>query len=98
MFAVPLAYSDGSFTMQYDSKRGDHTKLVLQMADKQGIDLAELVMRADVSPDELEDAVDRCVGCLHPTKCAHLLDNAGDTISLPGFCRNETLFERLKSV
>lgn len=83
--------------MQYDSKRGEHTKLVLKMADNQGIDLAELVMRADVSTDEIEEAVDKCVGCLHPTECACILDSAEGMISLPEFCRNDDLFARLKA-
>lgn len=83
--------------MQSESKHAQHTRLVLKMADKQGVDLAELIMRADVSFDEMEGAVEKCLGCTHPTECACLLETGAKTLSLPEYCRNGDLFDRLKS-
>lgn len=83
--------------MSYDSKRDAHTQLVLRMADKQGIDLQELVLRADVSAEEFEEAVDRCLGCTAPDACKCLLDTAGPKLNLPDYCRNEELFNGLRS-
>lgn len=82
--------------MQETSRHAKHTQLVLKMADKQGIDLAELIMRAEFSMDDMEIAVDKCIGCTHPEDCAKRLDTAAETVSLPEYCRNGDMFERLK--
>lgn len=83
--------------MQPESKRARHSQLVLKMADKQDIDLAELIMRASVSFDEMEEAVDKCLSCTHPAECSRLLETDTKTISLPEYCRNGDLFDRLNS-
>ncbi len=83
--------------MSYNSKRETHTKLVLGMADRQGIDLEEMLLRADVSEDRFERAVDRCLGCTKPDACKCLLDSAGSQLNLPDYCRNGELFDELRA-
>ena len=83
--------------MQTESKYAKHTKLVLDMADRQGLDLAEMFMRAEFSEDELEHAVSRCVGCSQPEACSTLLESEPREIDLPAYCRNGDLFAELKS-
>ena len=81
--------------MSYDSKRDAHTQLVLGMADRQGLDLQEMILRADLSEDRFNQAVDRCLGCTKPDACKSLLDTAGPELNLPGYCRNGDLFDQL---
>lgn len=83
--------------MSYNSQRETHTQLVLRMADRQGIDLEELVLRADVTEERFEAAVDRCLGCTQPDACKCLLDSAAPTLNLPDYCRNEELFDELRA-
>lgn len=83
--------------MPDDTKRADHTRLVLGMADRQGLDLNELILRGEVSEDQFEAAVDRCLGCTQPTACKCLLDSAASRLNLPDYCRNGDTFEALKS-
>ena len=82
--------------MSYDSKREAHTQLVLGMADRQGLDLQEMVLRAEISEEQFELAVDRCMGCTQPDACKCLLDSAGPTLELPEYCRNGDMFGALK--
>lgn len=83
--------------MSYDSNRETHTRLVLSMADRQGLDLQEMILRADVSEHQFDEAVDRCVGCTQTEACKCLLDSAGPTLNLPEYCRNGDLFTSLRS-
>ncbi|WP_439522046.1 DUF6455 family protein [Marivita sp.] len=83
--------------MPYDSKRAEHTQMVLGMADRQGVDLQEMILRAEVSEDQFEHAVDRCMGCTQSTACKCLLDSAGPQLNLPEYCRNGDLFDALRS-
>lgn len=83
--------------MSYDSKRDVHTQLVLRMADKQGVDLQELVLRSALSEDRFEQAVASCLGCIAPGACKCLLDAAEPRLNLPDFCRNGDLFDELRS-
>lgn len=81
--------------MSYDSKREAHTQLVLRMADRQGLDLQELILRSELSEDRFEQAVDSCLGCTKPDACKCLLDSAGSQLNLPDYCRNGDLFDEL---
>ncbi|MCI5110627.1 MAG: DUF6455 family protein [Marivita sp.] len=81
--------------MSYDSKRDAHTKLVLGMADRQGVDLEEILLRGEILEDQFEDAVNKCLGCTQPVACKCLLDTAGPQINLPDYCRNGDLFDSL---
>lgn len=83
--------------MTYHTKRDAHTRLVLGMADRQGLDLQDLAMRAELSEDRFEHAVDRCLGCTAPDACKSLLATAGPQLDLPGYCRNGDLFDDLRS-
>jgi hypothetical protein len=66
------------------------------MADSQGIDLADLVMQAEFSMDDMEEAVEKCIGCANPTACACLMETQTETLSLPEYCRNGDMFGMLK--
>ncbi|MCR9168677.1 MULTISPECIES: DUF6455 family protein [Marivita] len=83
--------------MTYETKRNTHTQLVLAMADRQGLDLQELMMRAELSEDRFEHAVDRCFGCTAPDACKCLLETAGPQLNLPDYCRNEAFFDDMRS-
>lgn len=82
--------------MPDESKREDHKRLVLGMADRQGLDLQEMILRAEFTEDQLEQAVDRCLGCTQPTACKCLLDTADTDFNLPDYCRNGDVFDALK--
>ena len=83
--------------MQDTSKRGHHTGLVLRMADRQNIDLAELVMRAEFSFDDLDQAVDKCLGCTQPGACASFLESDAAAGAIPNYCQNGDVFRALKA-
>ena len=70
-----------------------HEKLVDAMAEAQGVDLTEAMMRGDLSGTELRGAIFSCTGCTDPDDCAARLE-AGET-GMPDYCRNAGLFERL---
>ncbi|MFA8386159.1 MAG: DUF6455 family protein [Pelagibaca sp.] len=82
--------------MAFMSKRDTHTQLVLDMADRQGLDLQEMILRAEFSEDQFEQAVDLCLGCTKANACRCLLDSAGPQLNLPDYCRNEALFNELR--
>ncbi|MCL3881720.1 DUF6455 family protein [Marivita sp. GX14005] len=77
------------------TRRATHTALVLGMADRQGIDLEEKILRAEMSENELERAVARCVGCTRPDDCKASL--AQESTGLPPYCRNSMLFDALSA-
>ena len=83
--------------MSNESKRDTHTRLVLGMADRQGLDLEEMLLRAEMSEETFEAAVDRCLGCTQPDACKCLLENPGPALNLPDYCRNGGLFDELRS-
>jgi NADPH-dependent glutamate synthase beta subunit-like oxidoreductase len=80
------------------SKRAEHTQLVLSMADRQGLDLQELILRAEFTDDQLEQAVDRCVGCTRPNACKSLLATFEPIPNIPDYCRNGDTFDALRSL
>lgn len=82
--------------MSEDSKRGEHTRLVLGMADRQGLDLEAMILRAEFTEEQFEQAVDKCMGCTQSVACRCLLDNAGPSLDLPEYCRNGDVFQSLK--
>jgi hypothetical protein len=81
-----------------ESKRAEHTRLVLTMADRQGFDLQEMIIRAEFTEDQLELAVDRCVGCTRSHTCKSLLATSEPVLKLPDYCRNGDAFDALKSL
>jgi len=83
--------------MQSQAKLKHHAALVDQMAEVQGIDLEEHMLRGNLSFMELEDAVFRCTGCTQPEACQSWLNEHAPTASTPpGYCRNSALFDALK--
>ncbi len=83
--------------MSTDSQRLAHKQMVLRMADRQGLDLEEMSLRAEMTEEQFETAVDRCVGCTQPTACKCLLDGSGPRLALPDFCRNGDFFADLQA-
>lgn len=84
--------------MQETSRHAKHTRLVLKMADRQGIDLAELIMRSEFSLEDMEQAVEKCIGCTQPERCACLMETHSEALSLPEYCRNGGTFAKLQQV
>ena len=74
-----------------------HARLVDTMAEAQGIDLEEAILRGKMSISDLDDAVLRCTGCSDPGRCERFLGAVDRMIeSVPDFCRNDELFSELK--
>lgn len=82
--------------MQDTSKRAEHTRLVYGMADRVGVDLEELVLRAAVTDQEVDHAIDRCIGCTQPGACHCLQDENASLPKLPDYCRNDAFFDGLE--
>ena len=73
-----------------------HAALVDNMADARGVDLQDAAMRAGLTPDDLADMVQRCVGCTRPDTCSEwMVAQVGTVSETPGFCRNAEMFDRL---
>ena len=82
--------------MPTETRLHRHERLVHRMADAQGLDLDEAVLRGHLTPGALDDAVLACTGCDHPCDCAVWLEAPGrDTDGTPDYCRNGGLFARL---
>jgi hypothetical protein len=73
-----------------------HARLFSEMADAQGVDLEEAVLRARIAPDEIAEGVLRCTGCTNPDTCEAALQAAERLEDIPSFCRNSELLEALK--
>jgi len=68
------------------------------MSGAVGVDLEEMILRAQLQVSTLGDAVLSCTGCTAPGTCEKWLAGR-DTVAeaAPGFCRNGDLFDLLKS-
>lgn len=83
--------------MQHPSRLKHHAALVDDMAEVQGLDLEEQMLRGALSFTDLEDAVLRCTGCAAPDRCAHwLAERKGTRAEAPDYCRNHALFDDLR--
>ena len=58
-------------------------------------DQNEMLLRAELSQEQLDDAVDCCVGCTRPNTCKKMLKSANAVMSLPEYCRNGDLFRTM---
>ncbi|MDA7423812.1 DUF6455 family protein [Thalassococcus lentus] len=75
-----------------------HAGLVDAMAEAQGLDLEEQMLRGKLSFSELEDAVLACTGCAEPCQCEKWLNELdGKAAETPIYCRNASLFSDLKA-
>ena len=75
-----------------------HAALVDRMAQAQGIDLEEAMLRGKLDVPELDEIVLGCTGCSQPCKCETWLE----TVQIPAdappeYCRNAKVFARLAS-
>ncbi len=82
--------------MQSTSTIRRHARLFSEMADAQGVDLEEAVLRARIPPDEIAEGVLRCTGCAEPDKCEAALRDAERLEAVPSYCRNAELLDALK--
>lgn len=74
-----------------------HAALVDDMANAQGVDLEEQMLRGAVTIDALDDAVLRCTACANPSSCeAWLAKGASNAEAPPSYCRNQEFFADLK--
>ena len=75
-----------------------HVTLVNRMADTVNADLAEATQRGTLSETDLREAVGNCVGCEGGVDCPDwLAANAAGSNQTPDYCRNQSLFARLKT-
>lgn len=83
--------------MQSTKTYKTHAALVDNMAEAQGLDLEELMLRGKLTTFELENAVLTCTGCSQPSACAQWLDTPSERLEdRPAYCRNGDLFDLLK--
>ncbi len=74
-----------------------HADLVDRMAGLQGLDLEELVLREQMDPNVVCDAVLRCSGCSNPQGCSAWMNSqVAEFEEGPAMCRNNELFAQLK--
>ncbi|WGW05119.1 DUF6455 family protein [Tropicibacter oceani] len=74
-----------------------HAGLVDRMAQAQGLDIEEQMLRGNLSMTELEDAVLRCTGCDQPCTCESWLASRSAPVDVPPeYCRNTEMFADLR--
>ena len=74
-----------------------HARLFSDMAEANGVDLEEAVLRAEIDPDEIADGVLRCTGCENPDACEGSLAAGEFTDAPPSWCRNRELLTALSA-
>ena len=72
-----------------------HADLMDTMASHVGVDLEEEILRGRLDAGDVSDMVLRCASCANPGDCADRLANPDTQISLPSYCRNAELLEKL---
>ena len=72
-----------------------HAGLVDKMADRVGVDIEEEILRGSLETGEVSDMVLRCTSCTNPDDCAALLDSQEKQGSMPEYCRNARVFQKL---
>lgn len=84
--------------MSETTQMARHAALVDKMSTALGVDLEESVLRAQLRPDTLVDAVLSCTNCTNPGACeTWLATRDGVEQQPPGYCRNTGLFAALKA-
>ena len=74
-----------------------HADLMNRMATTVHADLDLAVMRADLSAQELRNAIFTCIGCEGGCDCESWLDaHAGGADDTPSYCRNREMLLRLQ--
>lgn len=83
----------------YDTKTiRRHANLFLRMAEAEGIDLDETVLRAQIMPDDVVDGVLRCTGCTSADACEKTLDSGEHHGGVPSYCQNAAMLAALKDM
>ena len=72
-----------------------HAGLMDTMACRIGVDLEEQILRGRLEAGDVSDMVLRCASCTNPEDCADLLGESEVQVSLPTYCRNAELLEKL---
>ncbi|MDJ1006815.1 MAG: DUF6455 family protein [Paracoccaceae bacterium] len=83
--------------MQSTSTLRRHARLFTDMAEAQGVDLEEAVLRARILPDDIAEGVLRCTGCASPDDCEAALAD-GRAGEIPGYCRNAAMLTALRDM
>jgi hypothetical protein len=78
------------------SKLDRHERLVERMAEAQGVDIGEAMMRGELGANEFRGAVYRCTACTAADSCEHWLADHEDGAGVPEYCRNKAMMERLR--
>lgn len=73
-----------------------HARLFSDMAEANGVDLEEAVLRAKLDPDEIADGVLRCTSCENPDGCEAHLQSSASLDAPPSYCRNAEMLAALK--
>ena len=82
--------------MKSKSVLKDHADLVDRMAQTVGLDLELVMMEGRMTVDQLGDAVLACTGCTQPDTCrAWMAEQADRADTIPSYCRNRGVFDRL---
>lgn len=73
-----------------------HAALVDRMATARGLDLEEVALRGDITPQDISDLVLSCTGCTQTDHCERWLSEQVGTVSAaPHYCRNARVFSTL---
>lgn len=84
--------------MTSETQLAKHAALVDEMGTALGVDLEEQVLRGELTPDDLVDAVLSCTNCTDPERCQQwLAQREGVAETPPGYCRNTEMFDRLRA-
>ncbi|MCW1932587.1 DUF6455 family protein [Pararhodobacter zhoushanensis] len=79
------------------SKIDQHADLMNRMATTVHADLDEAIIRADLSAQELRNAIFTCIGCTGVCDCESWLEaHADGADETPAYCRNGALLQRLQ--
>lgn len=70
-----------------------HVRLMDDVATRVGMNLQEAAIRGALRIEEIQKAVTRCGACPDPDACEAWL--AGSEQSVPPFCQNKAMFERV---
>jgi hypothetical protein len=81
------------------SKLKKHADLMDRTATALGVDLEEAVLRGELDPQDIPEAVLRCAACTDPDHCASLT-RADNTVleDIPSYCRNKNTLAQLRDL
>lgn len=81
------------------SKLGQSTDLVEGMAERLGIDYADVIAKdPETQGPKFMRAVMSCSHCTNQDGCVKLQENCSELETAPGYCRNGELFDHMRGV